>query len=200
MKTLKALFILLTIFVSSAQATVDPDPDGIGVYFDAEADIHEIVVPVSVPFFAYVILTNPSAPEIMGYEFSATRAIPAGMETMVFVLDEIWHGYNEILPVEPPEQGGNFMIGWGTPEPTSPATILVTWQIMLLAPLVMDFHIGPSTGDFGTNGQLTYDTPTGPVSMHVSSGAPALPVATVNGSGIVPASSTSFGSLKALFR
>ncbi|MEN8007302.1 MAG: hypothetical protein ABFS42_09830 [Candidatus Krumholzibacteriota bacterium] len=202
-KLLALLFVagLFTLVVPSAHAIVDPDPDGIGVYFDLNADITEIMVPAAVPFYAYAILTNPTGGDIWGYEFSRIFSVPPGMEGMLYMLERIWHGVNDgITPVEPPDLGGNVMAGISPPLPVAPTVILVTWQFMLLTPMVVDCYVGPSTGDFGTTGRLVYETATGPVPMHVSSGDPALKVATVNGTGVVAVETTTFGALKALYR
>ena len=200
MRRLIALTILATLIAPAAHAAIDPDPDGIGVYFDLNADVYEIAMGPSVPFNAYIIVTNPTGTGIQGYEFSRIITVPPGMEGMFFTLVEIWHGYNDIHPVEPPGLGNDFMISFGTPIPATPTVTLVTWQFMLLAPMIVDFYLGPSSGEFGTNGLLVYESPTGPVPLHVSSGDPALRVATVNGTGVVPVTMTSFGSLKALYR
>lgn len=192
--------ILAFLAAPNAHAVVDPDPDGIGVYFDLDADVYEITVGPGTPFHAYAILTNPTGSGVRGYEFSCIFSTPPGMEGWLFKLQEIWHGFNEILPVEPPLMGPNFMIGFGTPIPAAPTVKLVTWQFMLLTPMVVDFYMGPSTGEFGTRGLLVYESPAGPVPMHVSSGDPDLKVATVNGTGVVSVTPTSYGSLKALYR
>ncbi len=200
MRKLIGILILASFIAPSAQAVVDPDPDGIGIYFDLNADIYQTVVGPSSPFDAYVILTNPTWAEILGYEFSRHISVPPGMEGMVIWLDRTWTGFNELLPVELPDLGDNVMLGMVAPLPTSPAVVLVRWQFMLLTPMVMDFYLGPSNGEFGTNGRLAYESEAGWVPMYVSSGDPGLLVATVNGTGVVPATSTTFGSLKALFR
>ena len=77
MKTLLVL-VLSCFLASSVFAVIDPDPDMLGVYFDVTANENCMFVEANVPFFAYLILTNTTAPAINAYEF--------GFANVVFVL------------------------------------------------------------------------------------------------------------------
>ena len=85
---MKKLVVLLmvSLMATSAFAVVDEDPDMLGVYFDANADFNEFAVAPSTPFFAYVMITNPSASEVHGLEFGYDVVPPAGSEGNIFRL------------------------------------------------------------------------------------------------------------------
>ena len=88
MKLIPTILIATILITSSALAVVDPDPDGVGVYFDLGADFTESVVGTNFPIFVYVILTNPTGAEIQGFALSYRLVVPAGMEGLVFRLAE----------------------------------------------------------------------------------------------------------------
>ncbi len=80
---MKKLNVLLSIFVlllaANAFAQLDPDLDGIGIYFDAEATL--TCAYTSVPFesvTAYLCITNPTdATGVSGWEATIVSAGPA---------------------------------------------------------------------------------------------------------------------------
>ncbi|MEN8007303.1 MAG: hypothetical protein ABFS42_09835 [Candidatus Krumholzibacteriota bacterium] len=198
MRNLILTLILATMAVPTAQAVVDPGPDGIGVYFDLDADITETVMTPSIPFAAYVILTNPTRAEIHAVSFSFTIVVPAGMESSLFRLSHevIFSCIDPALDFHP--LYGNVQCGGDIPVPGSPTVILLRWQFVLLSTIPVDFFLG-QINEPGPI-PLAYESEAGWVPMYVSSGDPALPVAKVNGTGVVPLTSTSFGNLKALYR
>jgi len=199
MRKLLALLMVAVLVAPAAHAVVDPDPDGIGVYFDLDANITETLATPAVPFNAYVILTNPTWAEIHTISFSFNINVPPGMEGSFFRLSyEVVLGCIDPTLVYHPLYG-DVICGGSDPIPGAPAVILLRWQFMLLAPMVADFYLGQSNMPDPAQ-QLAYESESGWVPMHVSSGDPALKVATVNGTGVVPAVTTSFGSMKALYR
>jgi len=55
------LIIALVVFPSLSQGQIDPDPDGLGIYFDLGArKVSSIVSSANTPVTAYVILSNPT--------------------------------------------------------------------------------------------------------------------------------------------
>lgn len=204
MRTHMALLILLALTVPQASAVADPDPDGIGVYFDMSADILQIMMEPGVPFFAHVILTNPSAGDLLAYEFSYRIEVPLGLESMFvrlgllfpdFVPGDITLPFYDIFDDEialGPFPSAHI--------PGSPAVLLLTWQFLLLVPMDASFYLGPTSGENGSTGQMAYETETGFVTMNPSTGNPEFPVATINGDWVIPVTETTFGSLKALYR
>ena len=198
MRFLLALLIIIALAAPNAQAVVDPDPDGIGVYFDLNADITETVAMPSLPFDAYVILTNPTSAEIYGISFSFNINVPPESEAFLFRLS-----YDVVFGCIAPHLDfhpfyGDVWCGGTEPIPGSPAVVLLRWQFMLLAPVSAEFYLGQSNRPDPL--PSAYQSEAGWVPMHVSSGDPALPVAMINGTGVVSTEATTFGRLKALYR
>jgi hypothetical protein len=159
----------------------------------------------SMSFFAYVILTNPTGKEILGYEFAYRISVSPGMEHLFFRLGMDFPAFVPIDITLPYYEifADDVALGQFAPAPMpgSPAVVLLTWLFMLLSPaLEVELFLGPTSGDGVTDGRLAYDTEAGPVTMNVSTGNPEFPVATVNHECILPVTETTFGSLKALFR
>jgi hypothetical protein len=194
------LFIAASVLAMSGYATVDTDSDQIGVYFDLDANETCISVAPSIPFFAYVVVTNPSVPEVLGFEFSYRVAVPAGLEGLVFRLQNaspcwIWPGN--------PWYEGDYVCGLASPAPmTGSNVIVITWQFMLLAPGVsMEFFLGPAYVESIADGLPAYAVSDGILPLGVSSGDIGLPVAAVNGDcRVVSVNNVTFGALKGLFR
>lgn len=202
MKSL-SVFLLLLILALPSFATVDPDPDQIGVYFDENADIACTDMPMSTPFWAYVIITRPTSPEIHGVEFSLCTAVEPGYEGMVFRLDAMWAGGGiDINPVIIDLCSDGAIRGFVEPiVPQQDNALLLSQQFMLLAPITLDFHLGPYPVPTFDNGLPAYQGANGEIiPLGVSSGDPDLPVASVNGCNAVPVESADFGMVKALYR
>jgi len=82
--TMKTLIIALTCLAiaSTAFAQVDPDPDMIGVYFDLGATNNCLQISPHMPFFAYVIITNPTGVQVGGVEFGYNLVNTSGPGTL----------------------------------------------------------------------------------------------------------------------
>ena len=205
---MKKLVVLLlaSLVAMSAFAVIDEDPNSMGIYFDRTADNNCLTTPSSVPFFTYLILTNPTPQAVNAYELGLDIVVPAGMEGMFFqlasnvadgVVSGIDVGVNGAL-------GGDYIVGLAGPIPAQPATILHSWQHMLLAVIPVEYYIGASSipsiaGDYpvvqDADGSVLFQ-------CGQSTGGPEFPVAVVNGAGPCPVGveETSFGSVKSLFR
>jgi hypothetical protein len=195
-------FLLSLILALPAFATVDPDPDQIGVYFDTDADLTCIDVPPSTPFWAYLIVTRPTSPEVHGIEFSLCEEVEDGYQGMLFRLSAVWTngGINPPFPID----WCNEAVAHGFAGPVLPVqgnAVLVSMQYMLLAPVSLDFYLGPypvQSIEDGLPAYLGADHEI--ISLGVSSGDPDLPVASVNGCNAIPVESRSLGDIKANFR
>jgi hypothetical protein len=206
---MKKLVVLLlaSLIASSAFAVVDPDPNSCGVYFDVTADNNCYTIGASIPFYAYVILTNTTAPSISAYEVGYRNVVPAGMEAMLFRLNSlIANGAVSGLDLGDSSNilEGDHIVGLASPIVASPAVVLHAWQFMLLSPaLTMEMFIGSASqssipGPFPV--VLNADTST-LFQTALSTGSPDLPVATVNiADCVVGVEDVSFGSVKSLFR
>ena len=205
---MKKLVVLLlaSLVATSAFAVIDPDPNMMGVYFDRTADNNCLTTGASVPFFTYLILTNPTPAAINAYELGLEIRVPAGMEGMFFqlassvadgVVSGIDVGVNGAL-------GGDYIVGLAGPIPAQPATILHSWQHMLLAVIPVEYFIGASSLPSIPGDSPVVQDADGSVLFQVgqSTGGADIPVAVVNGAGPCPVGveETSFGSVKSLFR
>jgi len=202
MKKLVVL-LLVTFVATSAFAVIDPDPDMVGIYFDTTADNNCHMTGASIPFFAYFIATNPVPAEINAYEFGFNNAVPAGMEGMLFMLSSnIGNGNDGVDVGSHTPLGGDYIVGLAAPIPATEATILHSWQYMLLAEIPVEMFIFQSSkpsipGVYpvlqDANGSILYQ-------VGQSTGGPDVPVATVNLECVVGVEDASFGSVKSLFR
>lgn len=198
-----SVFLLLLILALPSFAVVDPDPDQIGVYFDENADITCIDMAPSTPFWVYVIITRPTSPEIHGVEFSFCPAVEPGYEGMVFRLNAMWAGGGiDITPVIIDLCSDGAIRGFVVPiVPQQDNALVLSLQYMLLAPMTLDFHLGPFPAPTFDNGLPAYKGAGDEIiPLGVSSGDPDLPVASVNGCNAVPVENANFGEVKALFR
>lgn len=212
MKVAAMKYLLLLLFVllfpSLAQATIDPDPDQIGVYFDLEAETSCIDADVNVPFDAYIIITNPTS-EVSAFAFSLCLDVQPGMEVLIFRLSHGWpvECGIDIHPVIYDECEGGIIRGCSEPLPAGPGGMVVlTEQYMLLADMLVEFRLGP-TYAYDSAGSIVETPPyyAGPdeeiIPLGISSGDPALPVAQVNGDcRVVPVENATFGRVKGLYR
>ena len=203
---MKKLVVLLlaTLIATSAFAVIDPDPDMVGIYFDTTADENCLMTGASIPFFAYFVATNPTPGEINAYEFGFNNAVPAGMEGMVFMLaSNVANGAAEGIDVgSHTPLGGDYIVGLASALPATEATVLHSWQYMLLAEIPVEMFIfesskpsipGPYPVLQDANGSVLYQ-------VGQSTGGPDVPVATINLECVVGVEDASFGSVKSLFR
>ena len=186
-----------------SSATVNPDPDEIGIYFDLNADTVCSTVAPHIPFSAYIIITNPSTAEIWAIEFSLCVEIAGGSESMLFRLGEFWSAGFFDFPMEPDWCLDGRAIGFSEPIPqVGDNAVLVRLQYLLLSNIGVEFFLGPHPVETIEDGLPAYgDGDGGVVPLNVSSGDPGLPVAAVNGPcDVVPVVTKSFSGLKCLYR
>jgi len=202
---MKKLVVLLmvSLMAASAFAGIDDGDNSIGIFFDLGGNNAETTAAQNVPFFAYLVVSNPTFPELSGVEVSYRVETPVGFEAFYFRLAEDLYGGLNVA------QGntatlGQYIIGWGTPRPTSTVTPLVGWQCMLLTVMEVKMYIGPSTPESIQDGLPALEIGGTIIPADFSTGAPSLPVAIVNRGAqtdpVVPDETTSFGDVKALFR
>ena len=202
---MKKLVVLLmvSLMATSAFAVVDPDPDMIGVYFDVNADNNCLTTGPSVPFFAYVCVTNPTAQAIDAYEFGYQMAVPAGMEGMIFRLaTNIANGAASGVDVGVSgPTGGDVIVGLATPLPGGPVVIVHSFQYMLLAAMEVPVFLTASSSPSLPGGLPVVQEAGGDLmTLGTSTGGPDIPVAMVNGDCPVAVESDTWGGLKSLYR
>jgi hypothetical protein len=200
---MKAMQFLLVICLvsSSALAVIDPDPDMMGVYFDLNADENCLTVGATIPFNAYLILTNPTSSGISGYEFGLDIVVPEGMESLIFGLDNDSYCMYECFPNYPGVLGGDYFVGLPGPCPAELATVLHSWRYMLLDAFPMEVYLhSPSTPSIPGDLPIVLTDEGHLMQIGLSTGGPNIPVATVNSDCVVGMEEVNFGRVKALYR
>ena len=198
---MKKLVVLLmvSLMATSAFAVVDPDPDMIGIYFDMTADNNCAEgIAASVPFFAYAILTNPSGTQIDAFEFGYDNNA-FGNEASIFQLATTLPP-NAIDVGSGTPASGDIIVGLGTPLPAEPATVLVTWQYLLLVPMSIEMYLTASEPSSLPGGLPVIQMDGELMTVGTSTGGPQNPVATVNLGCVVATESDTWGGVKSLYR
>ncbi len=194
-----ALACLVSLAISgSALAQVDPDPDGIGMYFDLEATQYCLDFSGG-QVFVYLLMTNCSQSSgISGWEAHVTYTVPAGDFETGWVLP------TGSLNVS---SAPDFVVGLGTPHPYESAILLATYGILVFNTSTMDFYVGPCNTPSipGVPVFAAGDNPGLLLPMQQSSGSPDLPVAQINPDGGCPGQVTgseqdTFGGVKSMYR
>ena len=190
MKTFVAL-LLVGLMATTALAGLDPDTDSMGIYFDTAGNEVCKDWPPFAPLSCYLLLANPSAP-VCGFE-CLVRFVGAPHFVLATTLPP------GSLDTDSSVDG--FAVGGTSPFPsTGGPIVLVTWSLMVQSPTPLRFYVSgvnwpgidpwPTVGCFGVSRRCG-----------VTSGDVNLPVAALNaGCGIVPATVSTFGAIKGLYR
>ncbi len=135
-----AILLALSMIASSAFAIVDDGDSSLGIYFDNAGEINCFAPAAAVPFNVYFIMANPEVANMGGFEFGwrfSPEVVPAP-----FIL-------GTTLPPQALNIGNNFnfIVGLGGGLITSEATVLVTLNMMVLAPVAGGTYmqVGPAT-------------------------------------------------------
>ena len=192
-----AILIACVACALPAQATVDPDIDQIGVYFDLNADEMCLEVDPYGQFSAYLIITNPSATEIAGISVALCAeggAIQSG---------HFW--YESWLGIDFYSESCHYMtMSFTEPIPTMGSNVpLVRVDYLFLGEPEVEFYVQPYAGAYYEDGLVEYiDASNNSYPLGISSGDPNLPVAVVNGDcdAVVSATGETLGAVKSLFR
>ena len=187
-----AVLIACVACAVPAQATVDPDIDQIGVYFDLNADeVCLEAVDLFSMFSAYLIITNPSASDIIG--------IDVCLRAEGFVQELGYDWYVGWIGVDWFENGYRCM-GYGFNEPVPFDGLnfpLARINYMVVGEGGAAFYLDRFPDSFPTY----YDSGGNAYPLGFSSGDRDLPVAVVTREcGVVSTSHATFGSVKSLYR
>lgn len=194
------LFLLLLCAVlmtsaGTAPAQVDPDPNGIGIYYDTAATIHcEQFVPPG-EFELYLVLTQATAMAgVGGWELRIEFNCPSVWVTGWFI-----HGWQGGF-LDPP----NFMQGLVDPRPWSPAILLMTMTVLGLNPDCCWFYIVPHPSP-SIPGSIMYVDAADPwnwIEMYPSTGGFTTPVAGINCDCPPPVANEKYtwGGVKTIYR
>ncbi len=188
--------LLVGMMPVGAGAVVDPTPDLFGVYFDTQGDVADGSVSSSIPFNMYFILTEPSASQILGYEFSYQMNMQPSQEALIFKLGHtLPPGIIDLTMPVYDGLAGEVRQWWPAPVPTSNAVILMTFQYLLLAPLTAYLTPGPFYAETIVDGLPAYwdGVNTYPMGVAFCSGV-------INDYCGIAVERESFGAVKALYR
>ena len=196
MKLLTLVAFLMIALAGTAAAQLDPDDDGIGVYFDPCACVICMELEPAI-YTGYIVITHPTSPEgVGGWEARITYDGPVTVTNWAFQGE----AYNFMTPPD-------FYVGIGTPiiNPfTYPAIVVATFELALLSDT-------PEV-NFWIDGVLRHSLPDRmPAYLDGSdyniikplqqpTGGPQFPVATINGGCAVPNDDLTWGDIKTLFR
>ena len=153
----------------------------------------------SVPFFAYVTITNPTASGVYGLEVGYDIVSTGGTALMFRLANTLPAGAVD-LGNSTDLFHGDYVVGLANPLPGAPAVQFITWQFLLLAPQTVEIFLGPSFVQSIQDGLPAYEIGGSILPLGLSSGDAGAPVATINGTGPVAVEDASFGSVKSLFR
>lgn len=176
-----------------AAGIVDPTPDLLGLYFEESADTYclEWLAPYT-PFDMYAVYTNPTVPEITGFEFGLE--IPGDLmilQTSV-ACNPFWDPVEDIP----------YVVSCGYPLPVSEAAVLVHFRFMNISistePIHFFMHAAEVPSIPGEN-PVVY-LPGGSLLPLLVRGAPDQPTALIFDDCTVDTQPTSWDSLKAIYR
>ncbi|MBM4130726.1 hypothetical protein FJ250_06825 [bacterium] len=198
-KLLLALFVLPAL-AGVAQAQLDPDDDGIGVYFDPCACNNCIAMDVGA-HRAFLVITHPTSPQgVHGWEAKLTTTGPIFLTNVN--VDPLGAGAINVGIA-----AGEYIVGVVTPmiNPfTYPAVVIA----------IIDFYLANTTtpARFFIDGVFFHSLPqkvpayldganTNIIKeLKQSTGGRTFPVATINGDCAVATEDQTWGGVKALFR
>jgi hypothetical protein len=188
--------LLVGMMPVTAGAVLDPTPDLLGVYFDTQGDVADLSVGPSIPFHMHFILTEPSASQILGYEFSYQMNVHPSQGALIFKLGHtLPPGIIDLTMPVYDGLAGEVRQSWPAPVPTTNAVILMTFQYMLLAPLMAYLTPGPAYVETIVDGLPAYWDGVNTYPMGVSSCS-----GVINDACGVAVERESFGAVKALYR
>jgi hypothetical protein len=196
MKKIALVLFAAALVSGSAFAQLDPDDDGIGVYFDPCACSNCVSMDVG-PNVAYVVITHPTSPQgVFGWEAEVTMEGPA----FLLNFDLIGQTVNVGTPPE-------YIVGITEPQINPykfPAIVIAVLDIFISdtsAPVNffidgIRFHSLPNRVPAYLDGA----DPSTIKELRQATGGPDIPVSTINGDCAVAIENESWGGVKALYR
>lgn len=194
MKQLVIALLLVAVTAGYAQAQIDPDDDGIGVYADPCAGIPCIDLPAG-DHIIYLVITHPTAPMgILGWECTVTYDGP-GFVRYYEIL-----GQHVNIGTQP-----EFIVGLAEPaiNPVSYPSVPIAMIHLTLTDVTdpMEFYVGSTWFHSLPDPVPAYiDAGTGETKeLQQSTGGPDTPVFSINGDCVVDAETETWGGIKALY-
>jgi hypothetical protein len=198
---MKKLLVLMAVVLlaSGAMAQIDPDDNGMGVYFDTEGTV--VCKTTAAPFEsvnAYLLITRPTdTAGVSGWEAAVTIggapvapswALAAGLD-----VDSSASGFQVGIGVAPAAL------------PAAPAVLLATWTGFVMQPTdVVTFTVSDVPGSVSFDGTPGYGSGADAgllIPLQVSTGFPYVVCAQINGAcDIVANDEMSWSSVKTMFQ
>jgi hypothetical protein len=195
-KILLGIIVVSVAFVVAAQA--DPDPDGIGVYFDEAATMNGVFAEPGEIVDGYLIATNLTHAEPVVYWEATVRATGPVENVWGVPRGGGWDSWNDM-------PGGlqDIMTVWylGDPLPVQEILVLADMHFTLyldVDELVWIYVAGYADNEIPRYQTGTFDDPY--YEMYPVSGDPEYPVAVINGEPPIAARSQAWSNVKALYR
>lgn len=186
---LRTILLLTILSVPLASAQVDPDPDGIGIYFDLEASVVAATATTGEVVQAFLIGTNLS--QAGNIDYWETRLCP-GPGAAIYGSPRGSFNYATNMPGDP---------CWSCvalySEPPLPAQV-----VTILADLEIEILDGTASIDLFVLGEDRYrmDGAATEFPLYPSSGSAEMPVAVINGDVPVDVEEGAWGQVKAMYR
>jgi hypothetical protein len=186
-------FVLVLAVAGPAWAQERCDENLLGVYFDPLGDTFcQEWVPLYTPFPMYAVLTDPTVPEISGFEFGMET--PPGLTLLAVqtLCNPFWDPIENIP----------YVVGCGSPVPVSQATVLVQFQFMALGTATEPIHFLVHGSEYPTlpSGVPALWLPDGQaLPLHIR-GGPDGPTAMLFADCTVDTEPATWGAVKATYR
>ena len=199
-------FILMVLWATVAHAVLDPEPDGLGVCFTPDANTSDATPGLFMPFAMYVVLINPTFPQLHGWQ----AAVREADTDVLYVL-------SSSIPGDGINSGSGlqFSVGYDVPRPTSTVTVLASMQVMQVRLVTQSTCLiltGIDQPAIPDERPLVWREPGHPTVVRVSSPFHNAVAATINEGARIPESPPSrcsfvvdvaqqtWGALKSLYR
>lgn len=195
----KAVYVLFFISIASmASAQIDPDADGIGIYFDQGATVNSTVIAEGTHVVnAYLILTNPSLEGNLDYWYCEVSTYLDDQNNYASIAGHPVNGSN-VFDINMPGSST-----WGFrvfPHSDPPLEATLTTVLAELEILIYDFDSPVFLYVRGAGDEVVYSAGPESASMNPSSGSWDLPVAVINGEALVANDTQSWDRVKSLYR
>lgn len=191
MKMLLTTVMALALAVTGAQGGLDWKSDSFGVYFDQAGNTNTTYPGIFTPYHVYLLVANPTAP-VDGFECVVTRV---GAPHFILSTD-LGTG-----AVDDDPAADVFRVHSATPYPVAAGMIvLVHWQWMQQSTNPMAVFVGPTVPPALPGGLPVLRNGAALRLGDVYSQLPSLPVACVYSWCVDAEETTTFGTIKSLYR
>lgn len=202
MKTV-SISLLVLLLATTAGAVADPDPDLIGLSFDPDGDSECAFAVGPTQLKLYCILYNPTATAIDAYEFTMKIEFRPALDGYLYILDSlIADGQAQGVDVGDKDNAmePECIVGLATPLPGGIVVVLHSWEILMNGSYLVDLFLGPAVPASLPGGLPIVQEAGGDLMTVWTRRQPSDVQAMINECPPTATESTTFGTLKALYR